>query len=624
MKRTSFLLLLLLAITGCSQAGHPPAAENVQIEGLPSIGNTLSVSYAFSDPDGDAEKGTEIVWKSGDEVLAQGASLEIAPELDGHPIQVWVLPRDARGQAGEAVAAENGPMVAGYGLLPDAVPYLQPFVPPTCDPDDPEVFFIRSAEDWDHVNDADKRIFCVAPGDYGDLGAIVLTQSGTAEAPRYLLLDTDDPRHPAAIVDGDFADKTGWEEKLARYRLELDNADYWVIDRQAFWEAPSPFEAPLKLFGSSHNLINRAFYVDTSNGVELKNGSNYNTLQNIHMEKTGWAVDYALEHGADPDYEEQIFADLAALALGGSEPGDSFVGNVFVNNEVINYVDAFQTVRGSNAWPDDDDPDAENPPLDGAGTVIAGNLFYTTPLIYTDGSGNFSEDGDYALSENALDFKFGSLDPENPILVLGNVMFGYRETDNTYSDLDDYGNAMVFHFGVGNLVLERNLVVDSQSGYSIGGPLGGDPAIYDTAFRNNVFYNIQDNIQYIYGSGQAGVYDGAQNLLLEGNLFGLQTHGPYSLHAYNTSNLVIRKNIFADSRSLWFGDPSDPDHTNDSTGLVIEENDVYDNPDWFDSIPDYAKARDNHELTGPFDYSTYRREVILRKFTREPQSQTLP
>lgn len=621
-KSHLYMLMLVLAMaTGCARQNRPPVAEDVRVVGLPSVGKVLAVRYTYADPDGDPEWATEIVWKSGEEVLGRGPRLEVSPEHDGRPLQVWVEPRDRRGLAGEAAPAENGPVVAGYGLLPDAVPYLKPFVPPDCDHADPEVFFIRSAEDWAHVNDADKRVFCVAPGDYGDLGAIAITRSGTPEAPRYLLLDTDDPRHPAAIVGGDFADKTGWEEKLARYRLVLDGADHWVIDRPAYWEDPSPFHGPLELVGASRNLINRAFYVDASAGIGLASGSHENTVQNVHMEKTGWAVDYALRHGADPPYEEQIFADLAALELEGVEPGDRFLNNVFVNNEIVNYADAFQAVRGGDAYVDDVDPDPPNPPLDAAGTVIAGNLFYVTPLIYTDGSGGFDEAGGFALAENALDFKFGSLDPENPVRVLGNVMFGYREPDASYSDLSDNGNAIVFHYGAGHLVLERNYVLDSKNGYSVGGPRGGEPALYATVLRGNVFYGLEESVQHVYGSDREGVYDGAVGLLLEGNVFGRldpEGSGP-SLHAYNTRDLVVRGNVFDNDRGMWFGYPD-----NASIGLVFAGNDVYDNPGWFDDVPDYAEAHDNRALSGPFDYEPWRLDVTLRRFTGAPVYATVP
>ena len=622
MKNVQLIFLAALALlAGCGAGDRPPVARDVRIEGLPSVGNVLTVQYVYDDPDGDAEGATEIVWKSGEEVVKLGPQLEVVPEFDGRPLQAWVRPRDARGRSGEAVAAANGPVVAGYGLLPEAVPFLRPFAPPACDPADPEVFFIRTSADWVHVNDTGKRVFCVVPGDYGNLGEIVITQSGTPEAPRYLLLASDDPRHPAAIAGGDFADKTGWEDKLARYRLVLDRADYWVIDRPAYWEDPSPFAAPLELEGASHNLINRAFYVDTAAGIGLTGGSHENTVQNVHMEKTRWAVDYARSLGADPPYERQIFADLAALELEGAAPGNRFLNNVFVNNEVINYADAFQAVRGAGAYVDNVDPDPPNPPLDGAGTVVAGNLFYVTPLIYTDGDGGFDEDGGFALAENALDFKFGSLDPQNPVRVLGNVMFGYRPADASYADLDDEGYAMVFHFGAGNLEVARNYVLDAQLGYGADGPRGGDPAIYAAVFRDNVFYGLREGVQRIYGSDREGVYDGAVDLLLERNVFGRLDpafEGP-SLHAYNTRDLVVRGNVFAESRGMWFGYPA-----NASTGLVIEDNLVYDTPDWFESIPDYARASGNRELSGPFDYEPYRTGVVLRRFTAAPVFVTVP
>lgn len=182
------------------------------------------------------------------------------------------------------------------------------------------------------------------------------------------------------------------------------------------------------------------------------------------MEKTQWSVNYATAHKPKPKEKEKvlpmynirIFADLAAIGIKGAKDGDTFRNNIITHNEMINYVDAVQLVRIEDGFaPEKSDP---NPKLDGAGTIIADNVFYTTSLLYTDGDGNFMKSGERAVTENALDFKFGSLDPKNPIKIFNNFMFGYRNVDNTYSYLSDNGNAMVFHFGAGNITVEGNSI----------------------------------------------------------------------------------------------------------------------------------------------------------------------
>jgi hypothetical protein len=477
--------------------------------------------------------------------------------------------------------------------------YVKDIRLPKCDSKNPDVFFIRSNDDWLQINGS-KTIYCVEPGDYSSVGEVEINVSGTFKKPRYILLNNGNDTHPIQLS----------RRELAKYTLRLKNADYWIIDRQANWEEANPFKGMLYLDGSSHNIMNRGLSMDTSAGITLTDGSHFNSIQNFHMEKTKWSVDYATANKTqelkDLDYNKRIFADLAAIGLKGVKDGESLKNNIVTHNEIINYVDAVQLTRidGADA-PNKSDP---NPRLDGAGTIIADNLFYTTSLLYTDGHGNFMSSGERAVTENALDFKFGSLDQDNPVIVTNNFMFGYRFVDNTYSNLGDNGNAMVFHFGAGNMVIEGNYIFDCKNGFAAGGARGQDPAMYDITMSDNVFYDMKENIDHIYGTRAENSFDGARNILLNNNVFGKV--GVYSLHAYNTDSLTIQGNSFVDTKSMYFA----PDHMEcRSKGLVIKGNIFYNMMDT--GIPPFATESKNTKLMQLFDWSPYLKSVKTRIFT---------
>ena len=470
---------------------------------------------------------------------------------------------------------------------------------PSCDTSNPKVQIIENINDWDTINNLDKDIFCVSPGDYSSLGNIKITASGTKSEPRYIILNNGNNKHPVQL------DRT----QLAKYRLEFDHADYWVVDRQAYWEDSSPHNRLLKLSNSSFNVFSRGLLEDTANGITLYNGSNYNTIQNFHMEKTQWSVDYATSHRPSkgyPPYTKRIFADLAAIGLVGENPDDALIGNQIINNEIINYVDGFQLVRINNA---------EEGELDASGTIIKNNIFYTTPILYTDGHGNFQEDGEYAVTENALDFKFGALDQDNPVIVKNNVMFGYREDDNsTYSSLGDNGNAFVLHFGAGNIVFEENYIFDCKNGFGASGPSRRDPAMYNITLRNNIFYDMKQGINHIYGTQAINSFDGANNVLLENNIFG-KVGGFSSLHAYNTEKLTIQNNKFVNTKAMFFALNDEKKRSKD---LKIIDNIFYKTPFMGLHIPYFVEASGNTDDENSFDWSPYKTTFKIRVHTSMP------
>lgn len=260
--------------------------------------------------------------------------------------------------------------------------------------------------------------------------------------------------------------------------------------------------------------------------------------------------------------------------------------------------------------------------MDGSGTVVADNIFYTTSLLYTEGGGNFDRrmeatvTEETAVTENAMDFKFGALDVENPVKILNNVMFGYRFVDNTYSSLSDNGNAFVLHFGAGNIILEGNYIFDCKNGFAAGGPLGQDPAMYNIAIRNNLFYDMKENIDHIYGIRAENSYNGTRNVTIENNVFGKV--GVNSLHAYNTETLSIRSNDFVDTKAMWFA-PEFMDLR--SKDLVIQDNIFYNTTPT--GIPDFSVQSNNTHLPDPFDWTPFRNIIKTRIFTSQPTEITI-
>lgn len=497
-----------------------------------------------------------------------------------------------------------------------------------CNKLDPKVQIISSNDDWKHINDDNKRVFCVNPGDYSSLGVIEITSSGTKDEPRYIYLNESSDDHPAKLVD-DFVNKDNWDKKLAKYRIKLKNANYWVIDRLAYWEDPNPFNEVITLDNSSNNTISRALIVDTANGIGLKDGSNNNKIEKSHIEKTKWSVDYAknsLKNGPfDSDgyvkYEYQIFADMAAIGLEGTK-NSSILNNTIENNEIINFVDAIQLTRvtyGSTA---------KN--IDFAGTKIVDNLLYVTPDIYTDCNAKFTKDGDCSVSENAIDIKAGSKDSDNPIEIKNNIMFGFKQSDSNFyspdNKIDDAGSAIVSHYYVRNVNIEDNLIFNTNFGIDSDGPLEKKIAFRDITINNNTFYNNK-YFEIILVGTQSGKYDGAKNINITKNTFAnnKEVIDSPTVELYNTQKINIDNNLFVYNYGFWTPFDFKGYENVNNKKLAITNNTFYSKnvEEAKDSIPKNVEAHDNNFTDEDFDFSTIDREYKTRKFTSNPQKHNL-
>jgi len=457
---------------------------------------------------------------------------------------------------------------------------------PRCDASNPKVQMIQNTNDWSHINDLDKTIFCVSPGDYSSLKDIKITASGTKSKPRYIVLDNGNEQHPVQLN----------RSELAKYRLTFISADYWVVDRQAYWEDTTAINTFVQLQGSSYNIFNRGLLQDTANGFTFYSGSDGNTIQNHHMEKTQWSVD------------KHNFEDVAAINLVCQNPGESIKNTVVVNNEIINYVDAFQTVRlyGANQV---------GATINFDGTVVYGNDMYVTNIMYSNGDGVSNKNGAKSFTENAIDLKGGATNAYNPILISHNRMWGYKSVDNTYSNLADAGNAMVVHYDVRNVRIENNLIFNSDYGFTAGGPLGKKYPLENAILQNNIFYNIKENSISLYGTGKEGVYDAVKNVKIIDNLFAKNTTKVLKL--WNTDTVVLENNVFSDTGSMWFGENPSLGNRYKSLDLTVSNNYFYNTPQ--KNIASYAKQDGNINSTQSVLYNKYDGSYTMGKFRANPK-----
>jgi hypothetical protein len=346
---------------------------------------------------------------------------------------------------------------------------------PKCDINNPEVQFIKNLQDWENINRADKRIFCVKPNVYFSSVSqdnILITSSGTASKKRYILLDNSNNIHPAKLS----------VSQLAKVRFTFKLAKNWEIDRMSYWgNAKEPI---LKFIKSDNIKINRYFAKNTNYGILLYPGTKNTTIQNSRMERTS-----------------PFLLDNAAIGLtNNSRENISIKNTKILNNEIRNYNDPFQSIKTGTS-------NQKN--INYEGTLIEGNHFYVDNKIYTDCHGNPNPKGNCSYSENAIDLKSGSENSNNKMIVRNNKMWGFRRADKTKSGMSDNGVAIIIHYNVKNIEIRNNLVFDST--HSIVSSVAKNGyAMQNANISNNIFYNIKERAFYI---GEA------KNVVMSSNLF---------------------------------------------------------------------------------------------------------
>ena len=351
------------------------------------------------------------------------------------------------GNGGEAASGGSG----GSGAQMPSSEYEIPVELPACDSGQPDVRLVQSESDWDDINDAAYRVFCVAPGDYRGMGNLYVEADGTAEAPRVLrYYDPDNPtddRHPVHQDES---------ERAIIGTAVFSDASYWVVDRLTVtgdWEVVRLGQ------GSEHNVLNRLLVEASS--VMLEHGAHNNTVQNSVLRNAPMVPG----------------GDRVCLVLSGSNDGNDVAinGTRIVNNEIYNCTDGIQAWRVGGSTND----------IDFGGTIVDQNDFYLTDAVYSDCNGNLDPQGDCACTEEAIDLKAAGVDG-NYFQVSNNRMWGFKRCDNLCGGTGSQGAATQTIMTAEYTLFQGNIIWNVPRGMSL---LNNHHSVID-----NVFYNIHRGV----------------------------------------------------------------------------------------------------------------------------------
>ena len=318
-----------------------------------------------------------------------------------------------------------------------AMSHAVPISLPDCDPNDPEVKFIRNDADWQEINDARFRVFCVEPGDYRRPERIVLNQSGTEDRPR--VLRWFDPANPSALTPP-------WRQRADRqakiFYLYLQNTRWWVIWGLSI-ERNDQEQGLLLLGDASRNVFSSVLFDDAH--VYLYFGNQHNVIQKSVLRNTERVPDQ----------------DRHCITINGRRTPQHF--NAFVENEIYNCAGDGLQIYGTIGVGDSDV----------TGTTIVNNDFYITPAMYTDCAGNLDPDGDCACAENGIDIKttarhqtYGEeVSAARWTTIANNRFWGFRETDVACAGTGSFGSGIMLHgWDTRYLLIKNNVFLDGPVG----------------------------------------------------------------------------------------------------------------------------------------------------------------
>ncbi|RIH62720.1 hypothetical protein D1164_23470, partial [Mariniphaga sediminis] len=305
-----------------------------------------------------------------------------------------------------------------------------------------EHFLISTISDWSHINDSNKRYFYVEP--HSGYGTITITADGTAEQKRYISLYNGNNTHPAKLSDAQQAD----------VQLIFSNAHYWVVDRMSSID-PGGVVCYTVADHSQNIVLNRIHLKNFYNGFVIKGTLNTPYTENITIQNSR----------IDPMSAAGIDADRVAILLTGEAWNISrtLKNTKILNNEIKNCNDGVMPLRH---------PAVSGLEVDYPGTIIDCNHIYVDSDVYTDGNGNYDPNGLWAWTENAIDLKGGSNDPNNPMIISNNYLWGYRRTDTNGGGSGSWGPASDGHYHVKNVIIKDNVIFDSNRGICFSDPGG--------------------------------------------------------------------------------------------------------------------------------------------------------
>lgn len=409
--------------------------------------------------------------------------------------------------------------------------YTQAVFIPNYDAANSEHFLIRTTADWSHINDSDKRCFYVKPE--AGCATTIITADGRAEAPRSISLHNRNDTHPAQLT----------ENEQANVRLVFNDAHYWVVDRMSSIDYNTLGCGFIIENNSGNIILNRLHLTGFFDGVGITGTNQAPYTSDITIQNCRF--DQMTPKGIDGDA-------VAIILTGGpswNTPG-TIVNTKILNNEIKNCNDGIQTLKMPQFC------GKGNYYVDYPGTIIDANHIYVDSTLYTDGNGSYDPDGLWALTENAIDLKGGSSDPNNPMIISNNYMWGYRRTDTIGGGSGSWGGALCGHYHVENLKIENNVLFDSNQAIAFSDTYGTTPySIENGLIRGNIIYNIGFDTKRRTGWS---------------NLFF------YSKNVSFVENTIIgvNKPSYSYKQSRWFTCNESEENLNVSGNLIIDSHEM--------------------------------------------------
>jgi hypothetical protein len=299
------------------------------------------------------------------------------------------------------------------------------------------------------LNDSDKRVFCLEPGDYRSARHLELERSGTATARRYLRYNAPFPA-PRAIAQAN---------RAIVYGIYLNGASWWVIEGLTIQPTGTQDHAfMVGILGGSRNVL-EGNLIDASlqsndgyqSGVLVREGwtgvaASRNTIQNNVIRggnKSRLEVDYT---GVDirSSFTTASFNDYTKV----------------LDNEIYDWGDGVQ-LGASNTC---DDPGWAR------GTIIDGNDIYVTAAKRVNcEDGTPDPNGECSCSENGIDVKSrAGTRVDLWTQITNNRLWGFRPTLRAVKSCGGSGSrGQAINAGnscAANVLVARNAITDSTAG----------------------------------------------------------------------------------------------------------------------------------------------------------------
>lgn len=392
---------------------------------------------------------------------------------------------------------------------------------PDYDPGNSEHFLISKVADWAHINDSDKRIFYVLPN--SNYGTITITADGTSESKRYISLYNGNDTHPAKLS----------AEEQANVRLIFRDAHYWVVDRMSSIDHICEGYCHMVVHHSQNIIFNRLYLTNFYDGIAIKGTSSVPYTADIVIQNSRF--DRMTAGGIDDDRVAII------LSVENTNTINTIKDTKILNNEIKNCNDGIMPVRV---------PDLSGGhEVDYSGTIIDCNDIYVDTAVYTDGSGNHDPNGLYAWTENAIDLKAGSSDPDNPMIITNNHLWGYRQTDKNGGGSGSWAGACNGHYDVKNVIIKNNVVFDSNRGIVFAATEGLPYSIENATISGNILYDIghdpAGNVEY------ANYFYESKNVAFEKNtIVGVNNKSRWFAHDNNEEGLKVSCNVVINSYEM--------------------------------------------------------------------------